>query len=62
MELQLTDSERELMVQILSHRYRDLLHEVYKTSHREFKNLLIKDEHLLEAVLAKLGAQEPLNN
>ena len=62
MQLQLTDPERELMIQILSHRYRDLLHEVSKTSHRSFKHMLIEDERILEVVLSKLGAQEPLSN
>lgn len=62
MQLQLTDPERELMINILSRRYRDLLHEVSKTSHRSFKSLLIEDEHILEMLLAKLGAEEPLAN
>ena len=62
MQLQLTDPERELMIQILSHRYRDLLHEVSKTSRRSFKHMLIEDERMLEIVLSKLGAREPLSN
>ena len=61
MQLQLTDPERDLVIHILSHRYRDLIHEVSKTSHRDFKNLLIKDEQVLEELLEKLGVVEPLS-
>lgn len=60
MQLQLTEPERDLIVHILSHRYRDLFHEVSKTSSRDFKNLLKQDEQLLEALLEKLGVEEPL--
>ncbi len=62
MQLQLTEPERDLIVQVLSHRYRDLIHEVSRTSHREFKNLLKADEQVLEALLEKLGVKEPLTN
>ena len=61
MQLQLSESERQLMVHILSHRYRDLIHEVSKTSSRDFKNMLKADEHVLEALLEKLGVPEPLS-
>ena len=56
MELQLTDQERELIVHVLSHRYRELLHEVSKTSHRDFKNMLKEDEKAIERLMEKLGA------
>ena len=61
MQLQLTEPERDLIVHILSHRYRDLIHEVSKTSHRDFKNLLKADEQVLESLLEKLGVSEPLS-
>jgi len=54
MELQITQPERELMVEILSHRYRELLHEVSKTSSRDFKSLLKEDEKVIEGLLLKL--------
>ncbi len=60
MQLQLTEPERDLIVHILSHRYRDLFHEVSRTSNRDFKNLLKADEQVLEALLEKLGVKEPL--
>ncbi len=60
MQLQLTESERTLIVHILSHRYRDLFPEVSRTSNRDFKNLLKADEQVLEALLEKLGVKEPL--
>ena len=62
MQLQLTEPERELIVDILSHRYRDLFHEVSKTSNRDFKRLLKQDEQTLESLLGKLGVKEPLAN
>ena len=61
MQLQLTEPERDLVVHILSHRYRNLIHEVSRTSHRDFKSLLIKDEQVLEELLEKLGVEEPLS-
>jgi len=60
MQLQLTEPERELLVHILAHRYRDLFHEVSRTSNREFKDHLKADEQVLEALLEKLGVKEPL--
>ncbi len=60
MQLQLTDSERELVVDLLSRRYRDLFHEVSRTSNRDFKALLKADEQALETLLEKLGVKEPL--
>ncbi len=56
MELQLTDHERDLIVHVLSHRYRELMHEVSKTSHRDFKNMLKEDERAIEKLMEKLGA------
>ncbi len=56
MELQLTEQEKELVVHLLSHRYRELMHEVSKTSHRDFKNLLKQDEKAIEQLMEKLGA------
>lgn len=60
MQLQLTEPERDVLIHILSRRYRDLFHEVSKTSNRDFKNLLKADEKVLESVLEKLGVDEPL--
>ena len=56
MELQLTESERDLIVHMLSHRYRELMHEVSKTSHRDFKNILKEDEKVIEGLMEKLGS------
>jgi hypothetical protein len=56
MELQLSDTERDLIVHVLSHRYRELMHEVSKTSHRDFKNMLKEDEKVIEELMEKLGA------
>jgi hypothetical protein len=41
---------------MLSHRYRELMHEVSKTSHRDFKNILKQDEKVIEGLMEKLGS------
>jgi hypothetical protein len=56
MELMLTEDEERLLAHLLEERHRELLHEISKTDHHEFRELLRQREALLSAVLAKLGA------
>jgi hypothetical protein len=61
MELTLTAEERELVTAILAERHRELLREISRTSHHDFKLVLRKNEQLLESILNKLGAAQPVH-
>lgn len=56
MEVTITPEEMELLIEILEERHRDLLHEISRTNHHEFKLVLRKKEKLLESVLLRLRA------
>jgi hypothetical protein len=59
MELTLTVEERELVLEILNHRHRELLREISHTDHHEFKLALRKREKLLESVVNRLRVMQP---
>ncbi len=59
MELMLADEEKELVLQILQERHRELQREISHTDHREFKQALRKKEKLLESVLSRLRESQP---
>lgn len=56
MELTLSTEEQEFLVTVLEQRYRELQREIAHTDHREFKQLLRKDEQLLDALVNRLRA------
>ncbi len=58
MELQLTQSEHDFMVEVLAEHQRELFLELSKASHREFKNLLKEKVDVLDTLLAKLDAKQ----
>jgi hypothetical protein len=59
MELTLTVEERELVLEILGQRHRELLREISRTDHHEFKLALRKKEKLLESVENRLRVMQP---
>jgi len=59
MELTLTVEERELVLEILRQRHRELLREISHTDHHEFKIALRKKQRLLESVENRLGVIQP---
>jgi hypothetical protein len=59
MELTLTVEERELVLEILGQRHRELLREISHTDHHEFKLALRKKEKLLESVENRLRVMQP---
>ncbi len=59
MELTLSSIERELLVEILEEHHRELLREIARTRHYEFRDLLKRKEQLLESILHKLQVQDP---
>jgi len=56
MDLKLTSDEEELVKEMLEEHYRELLMEIARTDHREFKLDLRKKEQVLKSVLNKLSA------
>ena len=56
MELTLSAEEQEFLSNILVQRHRELLNEIAHTEHREFKQGLLKDEKLLDALVCRLRA------
>lgn len=58
MELQLSLPEYEFLVTILEDRRRELLREIARADHHEFKRLLREKELLVETMLAKLGVRQ----
>lgn len=59
MDLKLTSDEGELVKELLEERYRELLREIARAEHLEFKLDLRKKEQVLKAVLNKIGSAEP---
>ncbi|HEX7284880.1 MAG TPA: hypothetical protein VF532_01790 [Candidatus Angelobacter sp.] len=55
MDLQLTSTEEELIKEILEESYRELLMEIARTDHREFRHDLREREQVLKALLNKLS-------
>ena len=56
MTLELSDEERDLLIQMLSTRVRGMIIEERHTSTREFKEGLKAEQAMLESLLAKLDA------
>jgi len=61
MELLLNLEEKKLLMEILEEHHRQLLREISHTDHHEFRIALKKKERLLESVLSKLQASEPVH-
>jgi hypothetical protein len=56
MELRLTGKEEDLLRELLQEHHKHLLHEINKTSHREFKTDLRNRCTLVEGMMEKLRA------
>ena len=54
MELLLTAEEHEYLVTILEQCHRQLMNEIWHTEHRDFKELLRRQEKLLESIVSRL--------
>jgi len=60
MELTLSAAERELLLEVLEEHHRELLREIARARHHEFKVALRSKERLLESTVTKLKiAQSP---
>ena len=56
MDISLTAEERELLIDILEERERELLREISRATHNEFRSVLKKNERLLQSAISKLHA------
>ena len=59
MELTLNVEERELLLEILEQRHRELQREISHTDHHAFKLALRKNEKALESVVSRLRTLRP---
>ena len=59
MNITLTEREAEVVREILEQGYRELLLEIARAEHHEFKLALQQREKLLKSILEKLGALQP---
>jgi len=59
MELTLTTAEREFLMEILEQHHHELLREISRVRHLEFKDVLRAKERLLESVAGKLKMNQP---
>jgi hypothetical protein len=57
MELRFTDEEMELLLEILQERHKNLIHEIARTDHRDFKHELQKRCAKIEGILKKVQAE-----
>jgi hypothetical protein len=58
MELTLTSDERELLLEVLEGRQRELLREIARANHYQFEIALKNNERLLENLLGKLRSMQ----
>lgn len=58
MELRLDDHEQRLLLEILEERHKNLIHEIARTDHREFKHELQTRCQMVEGILKRLQAPE----
>ena len=59
MMLDLTDEERELLVELLETRYKTMLHEIHHTDTYEYKRLLQQKANLIEKLREKMENLHP---
>jgi hypothetical protein len=60
MELTLSTTEKELLLEILAEHHRELLREIAKAKHREFRQDLKSKEALLESIVNKVELLQPV--
>jgi hypothetical protein len=58
MVLEITNSERDLIFELIESAHREMIHEIDHTDAREFKKLLQAKLALLEHVGSKIGCAE----
>jgi hypothetical protein len=59
MDLHLSAEERELLAEVLEERHTELMREIFRTDHHDFRLLLKRKEKILQAIMEKVGV--PVN-
>ena len=59
MQLTLSATEHRLMLEVLEEHHRELLMEIARAKHRDFRNVLRNKEKVLEAIFHKLEIEQP---
>ena len=59
MELHLEDQERRVLLEILEERHSNLIHEIARTDHRDFKHELQDRCLVVECILKKVREPRP---
>ncbi len=54
MQLTLSTEEHDLLLKLLEKRHRELMKEIWHTDHRDFRDLLRKEEKMLDSMLHQL--------
>jgi hypothetical protein len=57
MQIELTQSEHDLLVMVLQERERELLREIARAERHDFRHELQEKERLLESLLHKINAE-----
>ena len=57
MELRFTNEEKELLLEILQERHKNLIHEIARTDHRDFQHELQNRCTKIEGILKKVQAE-----
>jgi endo-alpha-1,4-polygalactosaminidase (GH114 family) len=60
MQITLSSEEQQLLTKVLEERHRELLREISRTHHHEFKIVLQNNAKLLESMVDKLKKEAPL--
>ena len=58
MELRLTDHEKQLLLEILQERHSNLIHEIARTDHRDYRHELQQRCSAIEGILKKIQVEE----
>ncbi len=59
MDISFSTEERELLLDVLEERQRELLREISRATHNEFKTSLRRNERLLQSIINKLHTCGP---
>lgn len=62
MNINVTEQEAEVAREILEQGYRELLLEIARSEHHDFRAALQQREKLLKGLLEKLGVTEPVHH
>jgi hypothetical protein len=59
MEFSINSEEREFLLELLEERQREMLREISRSHHRQFRQSLKRNEQILEGVIVRLRSLQP---